>query len=135
MSPIIVVVVVVVLIVVAALALSAKLVAVVVRDVVDGGEPLPHLIQEPVPLPDSPGHDAASEARREEDDDEDAGPETAAETVTAGVALPAGGAVIASLLPLQHGLSHHTGVEALTALHQVLSRLRSEPITIIIFDI
>lgn len=128
MCPVIVVVVVVVLIVVAALALalSVELVAVVVRDVVDGGEPLPHLIQEPVPLPDSPGHDAAREARREEDDDEDAGPETAAETVTAGVALPAGGAVIASLLPLQHGLSHHAGVEALTALHQVLSRLRSE---------
>ena len=95
---------------------------------VDGGEHLAHLIQESVPLPDCPGHDAPREAGGEEEDDEDAGPEAAAETVTAGVTLPAGRAVIAPLLPLQPclPLSHHAGVQALTALHQVLSRLRSE---------
>ena len=91
MSPVIIVVVVVVLIVETALplALSVELVAVVVSDVVDGRELLSHLIQEPVPLPDCPGHDAPREARCEEEDDEDAGPEAAAETVTAGVTLPA----------------------------------------------
>ena len=87
-SPVIIVV--VVLIVLIALALPAELVTVVVSDVVDGGEHLAHLIQESVPLPDCPGHDAPGEAGSEEEDDEDAGPEAAAETVTAGVTLPAG---------------------------------------------
>ena len=118
-SPVIIVVVVGIVVTALALALSAELVTVVVSDVVDGGEHLAHLIQEPVPLPDCPGHHSTSEACCEEEDDEDPGPETAAETVTTGVTLLAGRAVIAPLLPLRSrlSLSRHAGVEALTALH------------------
>ena len=85
----------------------------------------PQVSQDAVPLNDSTNHHSAQEAEESEEEGEDPGPEAAAAIVTAGVALPAGRAVLASLLPLQPGLSHHTGVEALTALHQVLSRLNN----------
>ena len=108
---------------------SVELVAVVVSDVIDGRELLPHLVQESVPLPDGPGHHTTSEPSGKEDDDEDAGPEAAAEAVTAGVALPAGRAIL-RLLPLWHrqGLPQHGRVQTLTALHHVLSCLEGEDI-------
>ena len=121
LSAVIIIVVVVVWIV--GISLSAELVAIVVRYVIDCGESLTHFVQEPVPLPHGPGHHAPREARRQEDDDEDAGPEAAAEAVTARVALPAGRVLLRAVLPLRDGLPQHGGVETLTTLHQVLPGL------------
>ena len=67
----------------------------------------PQVSQDAVPLNDSTNHHSAQEAEESEEEGEDPGPEAAAAIVTAGVALPAGRAVLGLLLTLLYWLLHH----------------------------
>ena len=79
----------------------------------------PQVSEHSVSLNDSTDHHSAKEAEESEEEGEDPGPEAAAAVVTAGVALPAGGAVLRPvLLALLYGLLGQCGVETLPALGQ-----------------